>query len=184
MIANVANRLTLVLLLLCLALGTLVTRALRDAAAMPETRLVDDTQPAVDAPAAGKRPNTLPPALPTVAVQTYQEILQRPLFIRGRQPSEKPQPAPVRAPAKQLHQQLEGVAISRDTRVALLRDPRSRVQFSVEEGNLWEGWLVEQVLPDRVILSADGQVVELLLEPDDQNEQARKPGAAGAPKKP
>jgi type II secretory pathway component PulC len=177
--ANLANRLTLLLLLVCVGLGALFARELRIVSDAPE---VGSGNPRSDAGAQTQRPSALPAALPTKALQVYQEILARPLFIKGRQPPAKPQPAPVREPVKQLRHLLEGVAISRHKRVALLRDPRSREQVSVEEGHIWEGWVVERVLPDRVIFSGEGETQELLLEPDD--EQAQTSGAARAGRKP
>ncbi|MDH3715616.1 MAG: hypothetical protein OET44_17410 [Gammaproteobacteria bacterium] len=177
--ANPANRLTLLLLLVCVGLGTLVARELRLVAAAPEAGIGN---PQAGAGAEAQRPSALPAALPTKALQVYQEILARPLFIKGRQPPAKPQPAPVREPVKQLSHLLEGVAISRRKRVALLRDPRSREQVSVEEGHIWEGWVVEQVLPDRVIFSGEGEMQELLLEPDDAQDQTQ--GATGARRRP
>ena len=181
MTGTVANRLTLFLLLVCLGLGVLLARELRAVGAASQARpgtLQDDSQDE------RTRANPLPTVPPAPGVQTYQEILARPLFIRSRQPPAKPQPAPVREQAKPLHYLLEGVALSRDTRVALLLDPRSRERVSLEEGHVWEGWVVEQVLADRVILSAEGELQELLLEPPDENAPAQDRGAAGTSQKP
>ena len=182
MISALANRLTLVLLLLCSGLGAMIAWELHVIAATQEA-LPDSSQASDDSPPAVQTlPNALSVSLPATALQAYREILERPLFIRGREPPAKPQAAAVSEQATPLRYLLEGVALSRDKRVALLRDPGSREQVSLEEGDEWQGWRVEQVLPDRVILSGDGQIRELLLEPEDT--QAQAPGSAANRRKP
>ncbi len=69
---------------------------------------------------------------------------------------------------------LIGVVISADKRVALLRQRGSPEFLRVVEGQRAEGWLVEAILPDRVIL-ADGDVIEVLELRDAPRPQAAPP---------
>jgi len=156
------NRLTLLLLLVCLTLGGVVAWELRSAQAMvaePGQSIFDDRQTSPPADA------TLPASLPKTALQIYQTILDRPLFIKGRRPPEPPPPAVVAKNTKPLHFVLEGVALSGNKRVALLRNARSRELISIEEGGAQDDWSITSVLADRVVMSRNGLEQELLLEP-------------------
>ncbi len=175
------NRLTSLLLLLCLMLGGVVAWELRHAAAMDATRFENLSAPADTPPPVMK---SLPASLPKTTLQVYQDILARPLFRKDRRPPE-PQAAPA-AVAKTvlpLRLVLEGVALTREKRIALLRDLSSNELLSVEQGSTHNDWTVSSVQPDRVTVSRDGRVQELLLEPPANSPPVPVPQTRGAAKR-
>jgi len=157
--SNPFNRLTLVLLAACVGLGTLIERELRAAAAAAPGQ-----PPPVEAPPPAQSEGSVPLEPPPVAaLQSYQEILDRPLFVSGRQPPPEPQQAVARQTVRPLRYALEGIAISRHARVAVLRDMTGRQIVSVAQGDELEGWEVKEVRPDRVVLTSGEQTQELAL---------------------
>ena len=97
-------------------------------------------------------------------LSNYQEILARPIFFSKRElPPEVVTKAP--APRAPLRLKLEGVAISANTRVAVLRDQGSNqlLQFSV--GMSHNNWLLEELTSKSATFRRDDDVTELTLEP-------------------
>ena len=86
----------------------------------------------------------------------FSEIAQRPLFIPSRRPlppdTEPPRPGPRKAERHRFT--LKGVVIVGDERMAVLVNQRrrSRTVLRVVEGQQIDGWLVEAIMPDRVVL--------------------------------
>ena len=86
----------------------------------------------------------------------FSEIAQRPLFIPSRRPlppdTEPPPPGPRKAERHRFT--LKGVVIVGDERMAVLVNQRrrSRTVLRVVEGQQIDGWLVEAIMPDRVVL--------------------------------
>ena len=86
----------------------------------------------------------------------FSEIAQRPLFIPSRRPlppnTEPPRPGPRTAERHRFT--LKGVVIVGDERMAVLVNQRrrSRTVLRVVEGQQIDGWLVEAIMPDRVVL--------------------------------
>ncbi|MCH7775909.1 MAG: hypothetical protein IH878_05125 [Gemmatimonadetes bacterium] len=86
----------------------------------------------------------------------FSEIARRPLFIPSRRPlppdTEPPRPGPRKAERHRFT--LKGVVIVGDERMAVLviQRRRSRTVLRVVEGQQIDGWLVEAILPDRVVL--------------------------------
>ncbi len=84
----------------------------------------------------------------------FSEIAQRPLFIPSRRPlppdTESPRPGPRKAERHRFT--LKGVVIVGDERMAVLQRRRSRTVLRVVEGQQIDGWLVEAIMVDRVVL--------------------------------
>ena len=84
----------------------------------------------------------------------FSEIARRPLFIPSRRPlppdTEPPRPGPRKAERHRFT--LKGVVIVGDERMAVLQQRRRRTVLRVVEGQKIDGWLVEAILPDRVVL--------------------------------
>ena len=86
----------------------------------------------------------------------FSEIARRPLFIPSRRPlppdTEPPPPGPRKAERHRFT--LKGVVIVGDERMAVVvnRRGRSRTVLRVVEGQQIDGWLVEAIMPDRVVL--------------------------------
>ena len=100
------------------------------------------------------------PALP--AAQTFQmppiedfgETLDRPLFSKIRRPPPPEPDAPAEKPEKKqtVKVRLAGVVISPKERVALVQKPRTREITRLREGQEIEGWVLESILADRIVL--------------------------------
>ncbi len=150
---------SLPLLLLCLGLGYVVYFAVNAELPVP-----------AGAPVATAAPEAAP-ELPLEAefemrpLETFSETLERPLFMATRRPPE-PQPevdAPPPARPEAVGMELNGIVISPTGRRALLRPLKSREVVRATEGQVIEGWTVQSILPDRVILQRDGVSEELRL---------------------
>ncbi len=120
----------------------------------------------------------------------FSEIAQRPLFIPSRRPlppdTEPPRPSPGPRKAKRHRFTLKGVVIVADERMAVLQRRRSRTVLRVVEGQQIDGWLVEAIMPDRVVLR-QGEMTEVVALRDIFNAPSRAkvrtvaPGTPTAP---
>ncbi len=86
----------------------------------------------------------------------FSEIARRPLFIPSRRPlppdTEPPRPSSRSRKAERYRFTLKGVVIVDDERMAVLQRGRGRTVLRAVEGEIIDGWLVEAILPDRVVL--------------------------------
>lgn len=99
----------------------------------------------------------------------FAEILERPLFFPDRTlPPEPTVAAVAAAPMLPLRLTLEGIAISADDRVAVLRDPANNQLLQLTEGMSHDGWLLESVGKNGVIFKRDAATTELALDPGEQ----------------
>lgn len=136
----IGNRTIFYLLIVCLLLAVILLVQVRDSA---------NTKTAVDVelqPAASAEIRQADTAFIAPGIKSFAEILERPLFTPGREPP--PQPVAVTAPATPpapLRLQLEGVAITEDTRIAVVRDLSTREILRLVEGNMHQGWVLETV---------------------------------------
>ncbi len=95
----------------------------------------------------------------------YAEILARPLLFESRRMP--PEQEVAAEPAKQkspLRLKLEGVAISSDSRVALLRDLGNKQLMQLTEGMSHDDWTLESVSASAAIFRRGDDVSEILLE--------------------
>lgn len=98
-------------------------------------------------------------------IDGYVTVLERPLFFQDRRLPAEPEPEVVAvAPPQPLRLTLEGVAISSDSRVAVLRMTSGNQLVQLAEGMSHDGWLLESVSADRAIFKRGTQVTELLLD--------------------
>jgi hypothetical protein len=129
--------------------------AVAPAAAPAEAAALDPPQP------------YLPPPL-----ESYGGIADRPLFSSSRRP---PPAGGTAAAGKSGHDSLmlAGVILTTSKRLAMLETKRANGGVVVvREGQVVEGWSVETIAADRVVISNNGEVVELLL--DDKLKAPRK----------
>jgi hypothetical protein len=100
------------------------------------------------------------------ALATFDEILERPLFVPDRRPAKAPEPAaPAEAPLVPLRARLEGVAQAGGASVAVVRDLITNEGLRLSKGMQFKGWTVDAVEPERTVLKrGDSQVHELKLE--------------------
>ena len=113
-------------------------------------------------------PAVLPVADPGFTMKPlddFSEIARRPLFIPSRRPlppdTEAPRPGPRKAERHRFT--LKGVVIGADERMAVLQRRRGRTALRVVEGQQIDGWLVEAILADRVVLRQGETTEEVVL---------------------
>ena len=105
-------------------------------------------------------------------VSVFREVLERPLFFPDRRLPPEPTPEPVATkPRLPLRLTLEGVAISSDSRVAVLRNTSNNQLLQLAEGMSHDGWLLESVSGTAVTFKRGTEVSELVLDPNSRNGQ-------------
>jgi type II secretory pathway component PulC len=165
------NSTPILLLFLCAILGLVVYLELeegwsifepkREADRIPIERSATSTgQPQIEAEHAPAAVFDMPP------LRSYAEIVQRPLFSATRRPpapasvESVPQAVPELPPIRFL---LTGLIVSPEERVALIRPSDGSAVMRVMEGQEVEQWVVEEILPDRVIVRRNGTAKEVFL---------------------
>jgi hypothetical protein len=122
------------------------------------------------APAQAAAPDPSEPYLPR-PIESYGGIAERPLFS----PSRRPSPAGGGAAGRSGHDSLMlgGVILTTSKRLAMIESKRGTGGVVVvREGQVVEGWSIDSIAADRVVISHNGEVVELLL--DDKLKVPRK----------
>ena len=178
------NQLTPYLLLVCVLLAGIVMLERSNPAQLSiiESRLESNPADTIDA----SLPRT---AYITPDIKTYDEILERPLFLEERAPPVQPDPVQARPKVKKtpLRLQLEGVAITPEIRVAVVRDLGNKKLLKLEEGMKHQGWVLESVNTASATFKHGEQTEELTLAVDKKSHskrpstsgQAGPPGVAG-----
>jgi hypothetical protein len=160
------------LLLVCAALATIV--AVELSGGVPLAPQVTAAAPAVDL---GPEPElgTFEPPPP----QRFDEISARPLFAPSRRPYEPPAlpeaPVPLPVEVAPTPLQLIGVILTEQDRSALIQPLGGRRAIWVREGERLEGWMIEEIGRDRVLLRRDDLMETIALRPDDQASQLGQP---------
>ena len=126
-------------------------------------QLEDFDAPAIDAQSAAvpelSGSSYMPPKL-----DELNEMLERPLFYNDRRMPEPPSPVAVEAPTP-LRLKLEGVAITTESRVAVLRNLENNQLVQLAEGMKHESWTLDSVTADGASFSRGQQVSTLALDP-------------------
>ncbi len=110
-------------------------------------------------------------SLPTLeqskkSVESYADMIERPLFITGRRPVEiEAQDEVVQEVAKIDHIQLFGVYSVKDEKTALfdVKGSADKTYEKRKEGEDVSGWSLEEILYDRVVLQQSGNKQTLML---------------------
>lgn len=158
---------------ICIGLAALIFTQARDGVPLP------DLSGTIAAPpvAAGETPQNLAnkglankdlspqgPA-PMPPIETFDEVVERPLFFRSRRPPDPDAaPPPEAAAPPKADFVLTGLIISGTERLALLRPAGSKTVERVHQGAEIEGWRVEAIHADRVVLKRGETVQEIRLE--------------------
>ncbi len=162
----------LLLLLLCGILGLLVYLELEEGLRIFEPQPAADTIPIERAAtASGQGQFEAGPAaiFAMPPLRSYAEIVRRPLFNATRRPPAPasvaaiPQAAPELPPLRFL---LIGLIVSPEERVALIRPGDGGAVIRVLEGQEVERWVIEKILPDRVIVRRGDTAKEVFLQMD------------------
>jgi hypothetical protein len=153
-----ASRTTVSLLGLCgfVALIILAEAALLDPGAMSVNATGGDTSLVLpESPDAMFTPGPL---------SDFSQILERPLLFADRR-MPPPEVAAVQAKARTpLRLKLEGVAISSESRVALLRNTANNQLLQLAEGMSHDGWALEEISAVAASFRRGEEVSELLLD--------------------
>lgn len=124
---------------------------------------------------AASPPISIPPETPPLPpLAQLDDMVARPLFVEGRRPTPEQPDAPAADPEQALNVMLTGIVITERGRLANFRagtDARARV---LGVGEFLDDWRIDEILPDRVILSSGGRREELLLKRDERDEAARQ----------
>ncbi len=92
---------------------------------------------------------------PTTPIEAFSETLARPLFHASRKPAPKLATATPEAPAADSPVlMLVGVVIVPEGRSALIRMPNSAELVEVSVGERIEGWRLESIETDRIVLKS------------------------------
>lgn len=168
--------LALLLGLLCLGLGVIVYR---------ELDATGGEVAAGPAPVAAGAAPPLPPqpaSAPLPPLEAFAEVVRRPLFSPTRQP---PSEAVKDTQGNAGNFALLGIIISNGVRVALLQHGRPPATARLKEGQGVDGWTIQSILPDRVVLQngAAEQEIKLKDRPQQppQPPQPRQPARAEPP---
>jgi len=95
----------------------------------------------------------------------FTQVLERPLLFAGRRMPPAPEVAAVKAiPRSPLRLKLEGVAISSESRVALLRNTANNQLLQLAEGMSHDGWALEEIRAAAARFRRGDETSELLLD--------------------
>ena len=144
---------------LCGGLGWLAYEAYEAPPAEPPVQVATAAGPPDAATAPSFRPFRMPPQ------QRFSELVERPPFVQSRRPPEIAAQPEVRreAPRRDLKLTLIGVILQPNQQYALVQRPGKKEAQRLARGEKIDGWQVEGILPDRVVLSQAKEVVELEL---------------------
>jgi hypothetical protein len=107
-------------------------------------------------------------------IMTFNEITERPLFVEGRKPPPKPVAAKVvRRQQQPLRLKLEGIAITPDASVAVLRDLGNNEIVRLQKGMKHKGWELTEIGAAGVTFGLGGQDQEITLYVEDQDKKGQ-----------
>ena len=161
------NRSTLALLIVCVVLAAIVAIELAYPAKAGETG-VAAAEPALTEAPRFDESVYFPPRMDDLA-----EMLERPLFYTDRRMPVPPKPTVAPAALTPLRLKLEGVAITADSRVAVLRDLKNNQLLQLTEGMSHDGWSLDAVTASGATFKRGAEVEELPLEADTGNRRRR-----------
>ncbi|MEO3430517.1 hypothetical protein AAFN88_16785 [Pelagibius sp. CAU 1746] len=178
----------LLALIACSALGAWAySEARKPLPALPDSPSVTATLET----ATGSAIPAPPPSFRMPPKNTYAQLATRPPFSELRRPPRaKPAPKPVaqqQAPAPlpktvaEPQVTLVGIVISAEKSIAMVRKPGAEELLRLAKGAELEGWRVESVLPDRLLLSHGEKVLELELTEAEQGSGGPR-GSGAAPR--
>lgn len=173
-IHRLANGLTLILILICSLLGVIIYTEIRgmgdynDMTAANSEKYENKSE-------IGVLKNISQTDVP---ISQFTEVLNRPLFVEGRMPYEEEKSENVSAPVTSpLRLSLEGVVLSPDSRVAVVKDLSDNEIIRLGIGMSHNGWRVKTIEPQTVEFERNGELqsihIELANEPADTK---NKPG--------
>lgn len=104
-----------------------------------------------------------------VTVGAITELVERPLFRPSRRPPEPeappPEPEPEPEPPPDMNLRLNSTIVTPQGSVAFFRDTEKDEFVRLAIGDAYEGWTLDIIVPEGVVLSARGEIVELRVRP-------------------
>ncbi len=162
-IRHIGNGVTVILLLLCILLSTLIFKQWVKYSQDGPVIDVSQVKPIKEKPVSSNL--FLGMQNKSILISQFSEILARPLFTEGRLPDEVPEPEKVLTEQVGLPKlKLEGVVISPESRVAVVRDLTNNELLRLIEGMIHAGWRVATVNTDEAVLEREGETHQLPLE--------------------
>ncbi len=154
---SVGNRLTLLLLLICSALGAGLWQQTRETGAVSTPKAAEGTS--AQSATSTRNDFRAPPLV------NFREISQRPLFLSERKPPPPPTverraPPP---PVMPLRLMLEGVVLSSREKVAVLLNITNSEVIHLSLGMEHDGWKLVSIEKSLVRFERSGQTQELTL---------------------
>lgn len=142
------RRAPILLFFLCLFLGIFLYLQASSDRSGPTTIGIAAVKPAKIPALPAAETFSMPP------IEDFGETLDRPLFSKIRRPPAPAPDAPAQEPEKKqkVKVRLAGVIISPEERVALVQEPRAREITRLRVGQEIEGWVLESILADRIVL--------------------------------
>ncbi len=122
--------------------------------------------------------------------ESYEALVTRPLFIKGRKPVDEPSPEEVQANsvANTFDWELNGVYSTKKRLSALFSRTKSRVPRDnyrkISTGADLDGWKLKEIHRDRAVLSQGNQQKELLLRKPKSKELPRNANIPKIPNAP
>lgn len=161
------NTLPTILALTCAALAAVLAV---EAYTSPEAPVPVVPAPVVADDDAGQMPPQTYPAKP---LDSYAEIAERPVFSSSRRPSPAARKSTDGA-GRSGHDNLmlAGVIMLANKRLAMIETKKSASVVMVREGQAVEGWTIDSIAAEKVVISQGNEVFELLL--DDRLKAPRK----------
>ena len=98
-------------------------------------------------------------------IAAFSEITERPLFREGREPPTEPIASTVTAKQSPLRLQLEGVALTPSTKIAILRDISTNKMLHLAVGKKHQDWELTSVTDTVATFKRGAQSLELTLKP-------------------
>lgn len=162
---------------ICIGLAALIFTQARDGVPLP------DLSGTIAAPSVAPQSLANEGLAPMPPIEAFDEVVERPLFFRSRRPPDPDAaPPPEAAAAAKTDFVLTGLVISGKERLALLRPTGSKIVERVHQGEEIEGWRVEAIHADRVVLKRGETVQEIRLEdrpppkPKVRRKRPKRPG--------
>ena len=172
MIAPPTRRPSLVLLLLCLLFASLLAAQML----LPSSGLP------VGAPVTGAAATpvatNLRPGFSMRPLDAFSEVIERPLFRPDRRPAPAVTETATASANSRQDYALLGVVIDDNIRMALLRPKGAKQMLRILEGQKVDGWTIETVRADRVVLRRGGVTEEVRLRDLPSNKRRKPPAPA------
>ncbi len=153
---------------ICSGLAFLIFTQARDGVPLPDLSGAIAQSSGTSMAAAGETPQILANKglVPMPPIETFDEVVERPLFFRSRRPPDPDAaPPPEAAPTPKADFVLTGlVIVAGKERLALLQPAGSKTVERVRQGQEIEGWRVVAIHADRVVLKRGETVREIRLE--------------------